>query len=155
MEAEKHTKVTMPNAVLLGEVKQFLREGRRVILQVKGNSMLPFIRGGRDSVELMAESSYGIGDIVLAEIDKGHYVLHRIVAIGGHEAADKVVLMGDGNLRGTEECMRSELVGMVRLILKNGREIDPNTRKERRKAEIWRRLLPVRRWLLAIYKRIR
>ena len=109
MEAEKHTKVTMPNAVLLGEVKQFLREGRRVILQVKGNSMLPFIRGGRDSVELTAESSYGIGDIVLAEIDKGHYVLHRIVAIGGHEAADKVVLMGDGNLRGTEECWHARI----------------------------------------------
>ena len=45
-------KVVVPNAILLGEVKSLLAEGKDVVIPTKGNSMLPFIRGGRDSVNL-------------------------------------------------------------------------------------------------------
>ncbi|MCS3105152.1 hypothetical protein [Phocaeicola vulgatus] len=39
-----------PNASLLGEVENMLADGRSVMLKATGNSMLPFIVGGRDSV---------------------------------------------------------------------------------------------------------
>mgnify|MGYP000134470099 CR=1 FL=1 len=52
------TQVQLPNDILLSQAGEFLSEGREVILKAKGNSMLPFIRDGRDSVAL---TDYHIG----------------------------------------------------------------------------------------------
>lgn len=150
----KTNKLIIPNAILLGEVERLLEEGRKVTILVKGNSMLPFITGGKDSVELEKCQEYQSGDIVLAEVSKGHYVLHRIISIEGNEPGAKVVLMGDGNICGTEHCCRKHITGRVNKIIKKNKEIDPNTPEERKKARLWKRLFPVRRWILAIYKRI-
>ena len=45
------------NALLLPEVKKILSEGLTVTLPVTGNSMLPFIIGGRESVVLQKPSA--------------------------------------------------------------------------------------------------
>ena len=144
-------KRVLPNDVLLGEVSELLDEGRDVIIPTKGNSMLPFIKGERDSVKLRRIEDFVVGDIALAETRKGVYVLHRIFAIDG----DIVTLMGDGNLRGREICRRGNVVGVVMSILKDdGREVDSRSPKAFRRARIWRRLLPFRRIILGIYRRI-
>ena len=87
-------KRVIPNDVLLPEVAKFLEEGREVVLSPKGNSMLPFIREGKDSVILKKLPTEEAGDIVLAKLP-GRYVLHRIV----DEDGNRLTLMGDGNLR--------------------------------------------------------
>lgn len=143
------TKKIVGNDVLIAEVHKFLLEGRRVTLKVKGVSMLPFIVGDRDSVLLERSSAYAVGDIVLAEIYPSTYVLHRILSI----VEDEVTLMGDGNCCGTEHCRRENILGKAVTIFFNGREVDPNTPGQRRRALLWRRMLPVRRYLLAILRR--
>jgi len=75
----KHLSVA--NESLLPEVEKLLAEGIRVTLKVKGNSMLPFIRGGRDNVTLEAPAGISRGDIVLARMGQGRYVLHRVIKI--------------------------------------------------------------------------
>ena len=72
----------LPNVLLLGEVGRLLAEGRDVVLVPKGQSMLPFIRGGTDKVLLRkpSVSELSVGDIVLARKDGGQYVMHRIIA---------------------------------------------------------------------------
>ena len=147
-------KVIVSNAALIGETKRLLEKGIKVTLKVKGNSMLPFIHGNRDSVELISSNTYQAGDIVLAEVKKDHFVLHRIISIDGNEPDSSVVLMGDGNIKGTEKCQRKDLIGKVECIYKKNKQIDPNSEKERKKARQWQRLLPIRRWILAIYKRV-
>ena len=138
------TSVQLPNDVLLSGAEAFLNEGRDVVLKTKGNSMLPFIRGDRDSVRLRKSDSLEVGDIVLVRLP-GRYVMHRIVS---HEG-DVFVMMGDGNLVGTERFCRDEVVGKVVAIIKeNGKEVTPG------KGRIWKMLRPVRRYLLAIYRRI-
>lgn len=59
-------KMTLPNAVLLGEATSLLNEGRHVIIPTKGTSMLPFIVGEKDSVKLLKKDEVHRGDIVLA-----------------------------------------------------------------------------------------
>ena len=71
----------MPNDVLLGEVRKLIKEGHSVTLRVKGNSMLPFIYGGRDNVRFVNCSDYKVRDIVLAEVSKSVFVVHRIISI--------------------------------------------------------------------------
>jgi hypothetical protein len=143
------TKKVIGNDILIAEVHKLLLEGRRVTLKVKGVSMLPFIVGDRDSVLLEQAPDYTVGDIVLAEIQPGRYVLHRIFSLDG----DRVVLMGDGNCYGTEQCKRSNLLGRAITIFYKGKEVNPYASWPCRKARLWRTLLPVRRYLLAIMRR--
>ena len=106
--------------------------------------MLPFIRGGKDRVLLRRQDSHAVGDIVLAHFD-GRYILHRIVALDG----DAVTLMGDGNLQGQEKCRTGAIVGTVAAVIRpSGRRRTPG------KGRVWRALKPVRRYLLAIYRRL-
>lgn len=143
----KHLSVA--NESLLPEVEKLLAEGMRVTLKVKGNSMLPFIRSVRDSVTLEAPDRISRGNIVLARIGKGRYVLHRIIGTKGNT----VILMGDGNCHGTEQCLRSNICGRVITIVKPHKCISTGTSFMHMAGTVWRLLLPVRRWLLALYKR--
>ena len=141
---------TVPNAELIPAIGKLVEEGQEVIFKPKGMSMLPFIRGGRDSVLLRKADELKVGDIALAEIGEGRYVLHRIEKIEG----ETIVLMGDGNLVGRERCRREDVMAIAVKIIKDRREIDCQSQKHLRNAEIWKRLLPIRRYLLAIYRRI-
>lgn len=143
----------VPNAVLLNEVRRFIEEGRTVTLRVKGLSMLPFIVGARDSVQLIKSESYHKGDIVLAQCAKNHFVMHRIIDIMPHDGTAEITLMGDGNIRGTEYCRLENVIGRVSIIYRNNREIDPFCKREVWAWKIWFSLRPLRRWFLAIYRR--
>ena len=143
-------KVVLPNQLLLAEVSRLVSEGESVVLMTKGYSMLPFIVGEKDSVRLEKVGELFPGLIVLAEITPGHYVLHRLVSVKD----DQVVLMGDGNLKGCEVCSRMQVKAMAVSILKaDGKEVDCLSARHLRRAALWSRLLPVRRWLLAFYHR--
>jgi len=135
----------IPNEILLGEVTNLLSEGQEVIILTKGCSMLPYLRSEKDSVALRKNSDVEVGDIVLAHLGGGRYVLHRIFALDG----DKVTLMGDGNIRGQEFCTKKDISGtVVRIIKASGKEKVPG------KGRIWRLFLPVRRYILAFHRRI-
>lgn len=137
-------RITVPNEVLIPEIGKLLSEGREVELRPKGNSMLPHIRQDRDNVVLLKKESVGKGDIVLADLG-GRYVLHRVI----EENGDVLTLKGDGNVRGTEKCTRKDVMGTVIRIIRDGkRSVTPG------KARFWIALSPVRRYLLAIYRRM-
>jgi hypothetical protein len=112
--------------------------------------MLPFIIGDKDSVVLRKVDTLRLGDVVLAELPGEHYVLHRIIRIEGED----ITLMGDGNIRGTESCKVDNIIAKAMTILHNDKQIDCNGRSQRFKAKVWHSLLPIRRYLLAIYRRI-
>lgn len=146
-------RLLLPNASLLGEVENMLADGRSIMLKATGNSMLPFIVGGRDSVLVRRPSgiqALQVWQIALAHLPDSRYVLHRIVRIHGAE----IVLMGDGNLKETESCRFPDITGVVTRIIRNGRYVDCDAGGERCKAKIWGRLLPIRRYLLYIYRRV-
>lgn len=145
-------KMTMPNKILLAEVSALVKEGHPVIIMTKGNSMLPFIRGDKDNVELVQSEKPCVGDLALCQISPGHYVLHRIINLDG----DEVTLKGDGNLKGTEHCKTADICGIVTKILrKEGREIICSSASFKRHSRLWAKLpYIVRRYTLAIYRRV-
>ena len=134
-----------PDELNLAQVPRLLDEGKAVVLkQIYGNSMLPFIRGGVDSVRLRKPEGVKVGDIVLA-VFGGRPIVHRVIAIDG----TKVTLMGDGNPKGMmEKGDLSNVLGIVdQIISPSGRSRKPSNGK------VWRRLLPVRKYLLKIYRK--
>ena len=128
-----------------------MREGVGVTLPVDGQSMLPFIIGGKESVILHAPGLTAVGDVVLAWVDGNRYVVHRIINIGG----DRVTLMGDGNVKGTEHCLLKDVKARVtHVVSADNKKRDLYSRWRVRAAKLWYWLRPIRRYLLAIYRRL-
>ncbi len=143
-------KLTIPNSIFFAEVESHISGGRSVVIPVKGYSMLPFIRDGRDSVELVGCKELKVGDIALAKLGNGNFVLHRVWETDG----GKVVLMGDGNIAGKEVCRHSDIIGVASRIFRGKRVIDCTSAAYLRNVKIWRGLLPIRRYILAVYRRL-
>lgn len=127
-----------------------VNEGMRVTFPVKGYSMLPFIIGGKESVDLVKPIDIQVGHVVLAWVEGCRYVVHRIIQIDG----DKVVLMGDGNIAGVEHCLLSDVAALaVNVVTPKGKHNNLYSPWRIKASHLWWRLLPIRRWILAIYRR--
>ena len=136
--------------MIIEEVARFVRDGLSVTLAVKGASMLPFILGGKESVVLTRPGTIRQGDVVLARIDGQHFVLHRVMEV----SEDRVELMGDGNIAGREVCTPADVLARAdEVVGADGRHRRLDSKGSRFAARVWRFLLPVRRWILAVYKR--
>ena len=140
----------LPNDAWLGEVSKMLSEGKPYAIYVKGYSMRPFIEHTRDRVFLEKRDTYDVGDAVLAQIAPGHYVLHRIIEKDG----DNLTLQGDGNVKGVELCKMQDVSGVVTQYIRPNRTISADDPKLIRRIKLWRKLRPIRRYLLFIYKAI-
>lgn len=139
------------NSEFLPEIVQLLMEGHTVTLCLRGYSMRPFLEDGRDKALLVKAENVKVGMPVLAETSKGHFVLHRVVDIDG----DKVTLRGDGNIA-VERCLMQDIKGEAVGFYRKGRKTLDKTSgwKWRIYSAVWTTLLPVRRYLLAIYRRV-
>ena len=136
---------------IMQESIRLVGEGVSVTFPVNGRSMLPFIVGGVDSVVLVKPETLKVGDVVLAQVEGGRYVVHRIVCLDG----DAVTLMGDGNLAGREHCRLVDVrARATHVVGKGGKKRSLDSLRSRLAAKIWHAVLPFRRWLLAIYRRI-
>lgn len=145
------TEVQFQNAVILPEIVKMMEEGHTVTLRLRGFSMRPFLEDNRDKALMTKAVSPRVGDAVLAEVAPKFFVLHRIIKIDG----DDVTLRGDGNL-GVEKCKLKDVKGFVIGFYRKGRtKIDKtNGMKWRVYSYFWTRLFPIRRYLLAFYRRI-
>ena len=141
----------LPNDAWLGEVSKMLNEGKPYAIFVKGYSMRPFIEHTRDRVFLEKRDCYEVGDAVLAQIAPGHYVLHRIIEKNG----DNLTLQGDGNIKGVERCLEQDVSGVVTKYIRPNRTISADDPKLIRRIKLWRKLRPIRKYLLFIYNAIR
>ena len=106
------------NDVLLAEVCAALAAGKQVRLRAKGHSMRPLIRGDSDTLVLMPPGVLRKGDVVLARVSDGSYVVHRIVGMRG----DRITRMGDANLYRTEECRRNDICGKAVGVIRDGKQ---------------------------------
>ena len=144
----------LPNDVFLPLVLDELKQhpDKTATINLRGRSMRPFLEDGRDKAILQLVSIDDIrkGDAVLAEIQPGHYVLHRIDTISSDGA---VTLMGDGNLYGVERCKVTDIKAQAFYVV-NSREkrhsLDSGLYKFG--AKVWRLLKPIRKWLLLCYR---
>lgn len=147
--------LSIPNDILIPQIKRVIDEGKSVTFLVKGYSMRLFLDNNRDKVILAPceKDKVKPGDVVLAEVSKDVYVLHRIIK----RTADSLILKGDGNIKGTETCRTSDVIGIAIGFYRKGRNRPDLVTGWKWKAYsfIWQRLSPVRRYILAVYRRMK
>ncbi len=128
------------NAVAFALARDILLEGNTVRIAVRGQSMLPFFRSGSTILlRPLREGDLARGRVVMGQTDGGHFVVHRIVRV----ESDAVILLGDGNIAGTERIARDKLYGSVDC-----------SRLHLALARLWLWLRPVRKYPLWILRRI-
>lgn len=147
-------KLIIPNKILIGEIKKSVREGHSALFLVKGYSMRLFLENERDKVKIepIAPEAVRVRNVVLAEISPDQYVLHRVIRREGN----RLTLMGDGNIKGTETCQDTDVVGIATAFYRKGRTTPDlvSSRKWRIYSRLWLALLPCRRIILGIYRRL-
>jgi hypothetical protein len=137
---------------ILSEAIRLVDDGVAVTFPVNGVSMLPFIVGGSEKVILERPEGCKRGSVVLAKVETGNYVIHRIVAIDGNH----VTLMGDGNLSLREHCNWADVrAKVVYVVSAKGKKRSLETFWRKCAAKLWYILLPFRRYFLWFYKRVK
>jgi hypothetical protein len=130
---------TIANRELFAIVRDTLLEGKTVRVAVNGQSMLPFFRSGSTiTLRPVREEDIRKYSVVMADAGDS-FVVHRIIEVGEKE----VTLLGDGNYIGTERISRDKIYGVVDC-----------SKVHIFFAKIWLWLRPVRRFPLAIFRRI-
>ena len=139
------------DSMIMQESIRLVDEGLSVTLPVNGQSMLPFIIGGKESVVLSRPVNIKLGQVVLAWADGNRYVVHRIIRINGQH----ITLMGDGNLVGTEQCSMDDIKAVVTHVVNAKGQMHPlYTCRRQLAVHLWYWLLPIRHYLLTIYKKL-
>ena len=135
----------------LAEAAETLKQGKSVKVRIDGQSMYPFIKGGRDLVEIVplaadAEMPAWCCPFYCWE---GRYMVHRYIGSEG----DECLMLGDGNLVRVERVKRSEVVGLLRYIYRpDGSVQDCTDARWLRRGAWWYRLRPLRRFLLPLFR---
>lgn len=131
-------------------IKETLESGGTVELPITGTSMFPLLKAGRDTVIIKKSNEYLIGDIIFYRRDDGHFVLHRIV--GTDE--NGFVLCGDNQTILEKGITENHIIAKAIELHRNGKIIDVNDEKYKKKVDFWIKALPYRRIPLAILWRI-
>ena len=139
------------NKIFFAEVERLLTEDITATILVRGNSMRPLLRDGRDKVVLRRsqESDIAIGEIMLFRY-RGDCIMHRVVEIDG----DKVVFAGDGNYK--TKVRRTEVIARVISVVRpSGRVVKCDSLRWRTMSRAWL-ILPreLRRIILGVMRRI-
>ena len=144
-------KMVVQNDEFFSQVLARLEDGHTATIPVKGFSMLPFIRGGKDLVVLeKADGELKKDDIVLFFIH-GKYIMHRVLRTDGHHFD----IQGDGVWLGHEYPAREQILAKATKILRAGKkEVDPYSPKQLKLVHAWQRLGRLRRYILFIYRHL-
>lgn len=147
-------KLELRNDIFFAEVERLISEGQSVTIPVKGFSMRPMMRSGKDKVILTAHSDRAIkqGAVMLFR-HNGHHIMHRIVKIEG----ENITFAGDGNYNKTEQATRDDIVATVTAIIRpSGRIISLDSRRWRIYSTLWL-VLPkiVRRFILGLTNKLK
>ena len=144
----------LKNDIFFAEVEQLLAEGRQVTILVRGNSMRPLLRDGRDKVVLRKANDEDIkkGAVMLFRY-RGSHVMHRVRKIEG----DVVIFEGDGNYKLQEVVTRKDIVAVVEAVVRpSGRRIECSSRRWRFLSFMWLSQARIeRRVILGIMRRLK
>ena len=138
-----------PNEQFFALVEKELEEGKTVKIRLKGNSMFPLLRSGRDSVILEKSPAHSLTpmDVVLFRY-RGNYILHRIIKRDGA----RLLLQGDGVISAVEQCTVDDVIGkVVKVCRSSGKTISVDSKPWILLSRLWRCSKIIRVLLLKVF----
>lgn len=135
--------------ILFPLVIECLSNGQKARITVTGNSMSPFLKEIRDSVELAGTQFDHIkrGDIVLIRRLTGAYVLHRVL----RKKKDCFFMVGDAQQWIEGPLKPDQLIAKVTKVWRKGKEIECERLLWKIPALLWLRLRAYRGFMFRFY----
>lgn len=122
------------------------KSGKIIYINV-GDSMMPFIKQGRDVLVISrAEGRLKRYDVPLYKRDSGQYVLHRILKVREND----YVICGDNRWSKEYGITDRHIIGVLTGIIRDGREVPVTDRKYRIYVHLWCDFFPVRAFIIRI-----
>lgn len=141
------------NELFFEEVERLLSEGLEAEFLLRGFSMRPLLRDGRDRLIVAPCTSEDPkeGEVYLFRY-RGRHLLHRLLRVEGEE----LVMRGDGNYKLEERCLQTDLAGRLKGIRRpSGKVIDCSSRSWRVCSRLWcAQPAIVRRVILGVMRRV-
>ena len=124
-----------------------IRRNGTIIYTNVGDSMMPFIKQGRDVLVISkAEGKLKRYDVPLYKRDSGQYVLHRILKVREND----YVICGDNRCSREYGITDRHIIGVLTGIIRDGREIPVTDLKYRIYVHLWCDFFPVRAFIIRI-----
>lgn len=144
------TRVLSPE-ILLEEYRKLLQEDARIEalpLVITGNSMSPFLIGGRDTVYLSRLTRpLRRGDAVLYQRRSGSYVFHRVYKV----SRDGFTMLGDAQTTPEPGIQPDQIIAIMTRAERKGKTLSPGSFWWEFFEKIWIRMVPVRQPLRNVY----
>jgi hypothetical protein len=142
---------TVVNDLFFDGIELLISCGFRLEIRTKGKSMAPFMFDGEGSIMMkgVEDDSFQLGNLLLARLSDGRYVLHRLIKCED----DQVVLRGDNNLTKVEICTKNDIIAEAEQIKRFGKKIIKGSRMWNMYRNLWLGSLQKRRVILAINRR--
>ena len=142
-------KIRLDDAMPL--IRESLSQGHEVTFSPRGTSMLPLLKGGRDTVTLVSPTGkLKKYDIPLYQRKNGQYVLHRVVRVG-----DTYTCIGDNQFVYEKGIEQGQIIGVCSSFVRKGRKISVDAPSHRLYAIFWHYSRFPRCVALAIWRRIK
>lgn len=124
-----------------------IKKSGRIIYTNVGDSMMPYIKQGRD-VLVISEVNGRLNkyDVPLYKRDSGQYVLHRILKVREND----YVICGDNRWNKEYGITDRHIIGILTGVIRDGQEIPVTSCKYRIYVHLWCDLFPVRAFILRV-----
>ena len=122
--------------------EDYLKKKGKLTYDVKGISMYPWLKEGRDffTVEPKSDKRFQKFDVVLYRRDPGQYVLHRIIQV---RETDYVIL-GDNSIKKEVGIKDEDILGIMTSFVRDCRKISVNNKIYQLLVRIWYYIYPLR-----------
>ena len=140
----------IPNESYFAWVEEEIAQGRPVQFRLKGVSMFPLMRNGKDEVVLYPCKGEELKpmDVVLFRY-RGKHLLHRIIRREG----DCLYIQGDGSYVAKESCNVADVVGKMHAVIRpGGRRVSVESRSWRIQSLLWQKTGIFRPFLLRVLR---
>ena len=138
------------NDLLFSRIKDQIKKGESVPLQVSGSSMSPFLIHIRDTVYISSvDRKLKKGDIVFFQRTNGQYVMHRICKI---DKEGNLYLIGDGQVVVEGPIKQEQVFAIIHQVIRKGEIITEKQLMWKAFSRIWVHLKKSRFLVNKIYK---
>ena len=133
----------------MNNIERSIKELGYAVAPIAGTSMMPFLKEGRDRVELKPYCHHRLkkGEVVLYKKNDGTLVLHRIIKT---ENGEFFTVLGDHQFNNDEWVNKNQIIAVACGFFIKGRYINEKTRWYRLYKKIWLCNLNFRRIILAV-----
>lgn len=149
---DKKNTIKLPSGELFPFMEEYMKDGREIIIQARGNSMFPLMRNDKDSLKLAGADFSDIRkyDVVLIRRTTGAYIIHRVCK----KTKDAFYMVGDNQTEIEGPLYPDQLLAVTVEVYRGGRTIKRGSALWNIYARLWMFLRPVRKPVLAVLMKV-